>query len=300
MKIGFVGLGAMGSLMATRLLDSGYGVVTCDTNPAAVAGLTDQGAIGAKSPADVANQCEIVLVSLPTPDVVRAVACGPSGLIEGAAIKTYVDLSTTGAKTAIAVAECLAEKGIVSLDAPVSGGPSGAAAGTLAIMVSGDQARFTMHEAVLRTIGSRTTYVGTEVGQGQSLKLINNLLVASSLASTSEALVMGTKAGLSLDIMLEVLNASSGRSFATEKIFPMTLPGRTFDFGFRTELMYKDIGLCLQEAENMGVPAFLGNNVKQIWSYAMLHGGGSKDFSAILNVFEDWSDVRVGGSEPIK
>ena len=296
MQIGFIGLGAMGSHMVARLLDKEYGVVVCDTNPTAVASTTGKGAIAAQSPKEVADRCEIVLVSLPTPDIIRDVALGSKGLIEGAAIKTYVDLSTTGAKTAIAVGSRLAEKHIVSLDAPVSGGPSGAAAGTLAVMVSGDQATFKQYETLLRTIGSRATYVGTEVGQGQSLKLINNLLAASSLASTCEALVMGTKAGLSLHIMLEVLNASSGRSFATEKIIPMTVPGRTFDFGFRTELMYKDIRLCLDEAENMQVPAFLGNSVKQIWAYAIAHGAGHKDFSAILNVFEEWSDVQVGGS----
>lgn len=298
MQIGFIGLGTMGSHMAARLLDKEYGVVVCDTNPAAVASTTGKGAIEAQSPKEVADRCEIVLVSLPTPYIIRDVALGSNGLIEGAAIKTYVDLSTTGAKTAIAVGSRLAEKHIVSLDAPVSGGPSAAAAGTLAIMVSGDQATFKQYETLLRTIGCRATYVGTEVGQGQSLKLINNLLAASSLASTCEALVMGTKAGLSLNIMLEVLNASSGRSFATEKIIPMTVPGRTFDFGFRTELMYKDIRLCLEEAENLQVPAFLGNSVKQIWAYAIAHGAGHKDFSTILNVFEEWSDVQVGGSAP--
>lgn len=296
MNIGFIGLGAMGSHMAARLLDKKYALFVCDANPAAVASATGKGAIAAQSPKEVADLCEIVLVSLPTPDIIRDVALGSNGLIEGVAIKTYVDLSTTGAKTAVAVGLRLAEKQIISLDAPVSGGPSGAAAGTLAIMVSGDQAAFKQYETLLRTIGSRATYVGPEVGQGQSLKLINNLLAASSLASTCEALVIGTKAGLSLDTMLEVLNASSGRSFATEKIIPMTVPGRTFDFGFRTELMYKDIRLCLEEAENMQVPAFLGNSVKQIWAYAIARGAGHKDFSAILNVFEEWSDIQVGGS----
>lgn len=295
MKIGFVGLGAMGSQVVARLVGNGHGAVVCDANPTAVAKATGNGAVAAQSPSEVASLCETVLVSLPTPDVVRDVALGANGLIQGTAIKTYIDLSTTGSKTAIEVGKRLGEKGVVCMDAPVSGGPAGAANGTLAIMVSGDQETFKKHDALLRTIGSRTTYVGTEIGQGQSLKLINNLLVASSLASACEALVLGTKAGLSLDIMLEVINASSGKSFATERIIPTTVSNRTFDFGFRTELMYKDIRLCLEEAENLQVPAFLGNGVKQIWAYAMAHGGATKDFSTILNVFESWSDVQVGG-----
>lgn len=296
MKIGFIGLGAMGAPMVFRLLDAGHDVVVCDVNAAALQVAKSKGAIAAASPAEVASLVETVLVSLPTPDVVRDVAFGEKGLIHGAVMKHYVDLSTTGAKTAIEVANRLSQNKVICLDAPVSGGIAAAAAGTLAVMVSGDHESFSRLETILKTLGSRTSYVGSQVGQGQTLKLINNLLVATTLAASSEALVLGTKAGLDLSTMLEVINASSGRSFATEKIIPGTFPERTFDFGFRTELMYKDVRLCLEEAENLRVPMLLGNSVKQLWSYAMSQGAGGNDFSAIVKVFEDWSKVQVGVS----
>lgn len=294
MTIGFVGLGAMGQPIVRRLLDRGYKVLVCDVDESAVQSLMRDGATSAPSPADVASLAETVLVSLPTPDIVRQVALGDKGLIHGSNMKHYVDLSTTGAKTAIEVAKRLSEKGVSCLDAPVSGGVGAAGNGTLAIMASGDPKTFATLEELLKTFGSRTTFVGNEVGQGQMLKLINNLLVATSLAAASEALVLGVKAGLSLETMLEVINASSGRSFATERIIPVTVPNRTFDFGFRTELMYKDVRLCIEEAENLQVPMWLGSSVKQVWSHAITQGAGKKDFSTILHLFEEWNKVQLG------
>ena len=296
MKIGFIGLGAMGQPIVLRLLANGHEVVVCDVNESAVHALAAQGAQAAASPTEVASLADTVLVSLATPEIVRQVALGEGGLIHGTRMKNYIDLSTTGAKTAIEVAKALDANGVNCLDAPVSGGVGAAATGALAIMAAGAPETFAALHDLLKTIGSRTTYVGDKVGQGQSLKLINNLLVATSLAAASEALVLGTKAGLRLESMLEVINASSGRSFATEKIIPVTLPNRTFDFGFRTELMYKDVRLCLEEAENRGVSMWLGSSVKQVWSHAMTQGGGKKDFSAILHVFEDWNKVQVGSA----
>lgn len=297
MKIGFIGLGAMGAPMAARLLGSGHDLTVYDPNGQAVTDAVAKGAKAASSPVDVASKAEVVFVSLPTPDVVREVALGAGGIIHGSAVKYYVDLSTTGAKTAVSVAKELAAKNIVCLDAPVSGGVPGAVIGTLAVMVSGDQAAYDQLAPMLKTIGSRTTYVGKEVGQGQMLKLVNNLLAATSLAAASEALVLGMKSGLDLETMLEVINVSSGRSFATEKIIPSTYPNRSFDFGFKIELMHKDVRLCLEEAEHLQVPMWLGNSVKQMWSFAVAQGAGKKDFSAIVEFFENWSGVKVGSGK---
>ena len=294
MKLGFVGLGAMGQPMVLRLLANGHEVMVCDVDKSAVGAVTAKGAQAAASPAEVASAVETVLVSLPTPDVVRQVALGEKGLIHGTRIKHYIDLSTTGAKTAIEVAKALGAKGVQCLDAPVSGGMTGAANGTLAIMAAGAPDTFAALRTLLETIGNRTIFVGEEVGQGQSLKLINNLLCATSLVAAAEALVLGTKAGLRLETMLEVINASSGRSFATEKIIPPTMQTRTFDFGFRTELMYKDVRLCIEEAENLGVSMWLGGSVKQLWSHAMNQGGAKQDFTTILHLFEDWNKVKIG------
>lgn len=291
MDLGFVGLGAMGGPIVHRLLTQGHRVVVFDVANSAINNAVSQGAISAKSPAAVGSQAETVLVSLPTPDVVKNVVLGTDGLIEGSKIKHYVDLSTTGAKTAIHVADELALKSITAIDAPVSGGVRTAAQGNLALMASGDELTYQKLEELLKTIGSRITYVGDKVGHAQTLKLINNLLVATSLASAAEALALGKKAGLPLDTLLQVINASSGRSFATDTIFPSTLPERTFDFGFRTELMHKDVRLCLDEAENLGMPMWVGNNILQIWSFAMKKGMGKTDFSYIATLFEDWADL---------
>lgn len=293
MNLGFIGLGAMGGAIAGRLLEKGHEIIVFDVNADSVANLMRKGALSAANPAEVASRVETVMVCLPTPDVVRSVALGAHGLIHGTTIKHYVDLSTTGAKTAISVASELQGRNISCLDAPVSGGIASAVSGSLALMVSGNSSLFKQLEEALNEIGNRTTYVGPEVGEGQMMKLINNLLVATSLAAASEALVLGTKAGLDLNAMLKILNVSSGRSFATERIIPETLPERSFDFGFRTELMYKDVRLCLEEAEALSMPMLLGNNVKQVWSLAMAQNAGHKDFSAIVNVFEDWAGVQV-------
>ncbi|SDE52099.1 NAD(P)-dependent oxidoreductase [Belnapia rosea] len=185
--LGFIGLGAMGAPVVRRLLESGHRVLAHDLNPVALAAAVSRGAEGRDSPAAVAGEAAIVLVSLPTPEVVRQVALGLAGLAEGDALRIYVDLSTTGAQAAQAVAAGLAPRGVVALDAPVSGGVAGAEAGTLAVMVAGDRAAFDRVRPVLEVIGANTVLVGGQVGQGQTLKLVNNLLAATTWAAACEA-----------------------------------------------------------------------------------------------------------------
>src|SRR6201996_1204994 len=215
-KIGFIGLGAMGAPMVQRLLSAGYPVVVHDPDAAAVKTATAAGAQAAGSPMQIAAEVEIIMVSLPTPDVVRRVALGENGLAKGDRAKIYVDLSTTGPGVAQEVAAGLAPTGIVALDAPVSGGPTGAKAGTLTVMVSGDAVAYETVRPALLEIGRNTMLVGDRVGQGQTLKLVNNLMAAANYAVASECLVMGAKAGLDADMMVGVINKSSGRSFVSE------------------------------------------------------------------------------------
>jgi len=290
--IGFIGLGAMGAPMVQRLLGAGFAPIVHDANKAALAEAVAGGARTADSPAAVADAAAIVLVSLPTPDVVRAVALGPNGLAPGGRMKVYADLSTTGAKVAKDVAAGLAARGVQALDAPVSGGPMGAAAGTLAIMVSGNAAAFATAEPALRAIGSKTTYVGDQVGQGQMVKLINNMLAATNFAVLCEGLAMGAKAGLDADTLLDLLNKSSGRSFATEVMAPAVL-SRRFDFGFRMALMHKDVKLALEEAEALGTTNLTANAARQLWNYAMAHGMGEGDFTQLAKVIEDFAGTEI-------
>ena len=201
--LGFVGVGRMGSHMSRRLVAAGYKVVVYDAQPRALQQATAAGANAAHSPEDVASQAEIVMASLPTPDIVKSVALSPHGVLNGKRVKTFIDLSTTGPRIASEVAKGLEEKGIVAIDAPVSGGPSGAEKGTLAVMVSGPKTLENELTPILGVIG-KVFWVGEQPGLGQTMKLCNNLLSATAITITSEALVMGTKAGLDPAVMLDV------------------------------------------------------------------------------------------------
>jgi 3-hydroxyisobutyrate dehydrogenase-like beta-hydroxyacid dehydrogenase len=292
-RIGFIGVGRMGGRMARRLLDAGFALTIYDTSDQAAAVLVDQGARRADSPAAVASAAEIVLASLPTPAVVEAVALGPKGVIEGRRARIFVDMSTTGATYAKHIAEGLSAKGIVAVDAPVSGGIAGAERGTLAVMVSCSEATLTAVKPVLDSIG-RVFFVGRQPGQGQTMKLLNNLLSATAMAISSEAVVMGVKAGLDPQQVIDVINAGSGRNTATQDKIPRCVIPRTFDFGFALGLLSKDIRLCLQEADTLGVPMVVGSAVRQMLAIAAASEGAEADMTEIVKPIEKWAGVRVG------
>lgn len=290
--LGFVGVGRMGSHMARRLVSAGHKVVVYDADPRALQRATASGANAAHSPADVASQAEIVMASLPTPDVVKSVALAEKGLSSGSMIKIFVDLSTTGPRVAGEVALGLEEKGIIAVDAPVSGGPAGAEKGTLAVMVSGPERLSDGLTPILSVIG-KVFWVGERAGLGQTMKLCNNLLSAAAIAITSEALVLGTKAGLDPAVMLDVINAGSGRNTATADKFPRCVLPRKFDFGFATELLYKDVRLCLEEGERLGVPMIVGNAVRQLVGITKALKGDGSDITEIVQPVEQWAGVEV-------
>jgi 3-hydroxyisobutyrate dehydrogenase-like beta-hydroxyacid dehydrogenase len=290
--LGFIGVGRMGSHMSRRLVAASHKVVVYDADPRALQQATASGASAAHSPADVASQAEIVLTSLPTPDIVKAVALSSNGIVAGKKAKIFIDLSTTGPRVASEVAKGLAEKGIVAVDAPVSGGPSGADKGTLAVMVSGPKRLAAELTPILSVIG-KVFWVGEKPGLGQTMKLCNNLLSATAISITSEALVMGVKAGLDPAIMLDVINAGSGRNTASADKFPRCVLSRKFDFGFATELLYKDVRLCLEEGERLGVPMIVGNAVRQLVGIAKALEGPGSDITQIVQPVEQWAGVEV-------
>jgi 3-hydroxyisobutyrate dehydrogenase-like beta-hydroxyacid dehydrogenase len=291
--LGFVGVGRMGSHMARRLVAAGHKVVVFDADPRALQRATESGADAAHSPADVASQAEIVMASLPTPDIVKSVALSTmEGLVLGSRIKIFIDLSTTGPRVANEVAQGLEEKGIVAVDAPVSGGPAGAEKGTLAVMVSGPRQLSDELTPILSVIG-KVFWVGEHAGLGQTMKLCNNLLSATAISITSEALVLGTKAGLDPAVMLDVINAGSGRNTATADKFPRCVLPRKFDFGFATDLLYKDVRLCLEEGERLGVPMIVGNAVRQLVGITRALKGEGSDITEIVQPVEQWAGVEV-------
>jgi 3-hydroxyisobutyrate dehydrogenase-like beta-hydroxyacid dehydrogenase len=292
--IGFIGVGRMGQPMASRLMAAGHPVVAYDIQGQALSAIALKGAETAGSPAEVASRAEIVMASLPMPAVVQEVTLSESGVLAGSRVRVFVDLSTTGPRVAKAVAAELAERGIIAIDAPVSGGIAGAVKGTLAVMTSGPKPQCDMLRPILEAIG-KVFYIGPEPGMGQMMKLINNLLSATATAATSEAVVLGVKAGLDPRVMIDVINAGSGRSTASEDKFPRSILPRSFDYGFALGLMAKDVKLCVEEADALGVPMWIGNAVKQLWLYGLAQGGPDQDFTALITHIEKWSGVTVSG-----
>jgi 3-hydroxyisobutyrate dehydrogenase-like beta-hydroxyacid dehydrogenase len=292
--LGFVGVGRMGGPMASRLLDAGHRLCVFDTNAEAVRALVDRGAVPAASAEEVASQAEVVFMSLPTPPVVQSVSLGERGILRGARVRTLIDLSTTGPSVAKVVAGAAGERAVAWVDSPVSGGVAGATAGTLAVMVSCAQPTFTDIEPLLKTFG-KTFYVGDKPGLAQIAKLANNLLAAAAIVLSSEAVVMGVKAGLDARVLIDIINAGSGRNSATQDKFPRAVLPRTFDFGFATGLSYKDVRLCIDEAEALGVPMVAGAAVRQMLAITNAKFGADSDFTSIAKVVEEWAGVEIKG-----
>jgi len=290
--IGFVGLGNMGLPMAERLIAAGHVPVVFDTSEAAVAALAAAGATGAASLEAVTASAETVFLSLPTPEVVlavgRAIAAAPG------TVKRVVDLSTTGPTSEMELAETLGGAGLALIDSPVSGGVAGAKKGSLAIMAAGPSPHYETVQPMLAELG-KVIRVAEEPGKAQVMKLINNICSAAALAITSEAMVMGAKAGLDPDVMIEVLNAGSGRTTASVDKIPKFVLPRGFDFGFAIALSLKDIRLCLAEAEKMGVQMMVGNAVRTLFSITKAEYGDSADMTEIIRPLEKWAGAEVIG-----
>jgi len=296
MDIGFIGLGNMGAPMARRLIDAGHTLVVYDTRNDAVAPLVALGAQLASSPQDVADRVETVMASLPSLAVSEKVSLGEGGVIHGRRVKRLIDLSTTGSRTAIKIADALMKKNIVQIDCPVSGGVGGAAKGTLAVMVSGPKADVDAVKDVLAVFGT-VFVIGEKPGMAQTMKLANNFLSANAMAATAEAVAMGVKAGLDAAVMIDVINAGSGRSRASDQKFPQSILPRTFDYGFATGLMLKDVRLCFEEAKHVGVPhAMMGATLEQ-WEATNTEYGGDSDFTSIVKMIEKRAGVTVGGKK---
>ena len=293
-EVGFIGLGRMGEPMAARLVAAGYRLVVHDIRSESVAALVAKGARAAASPAEVASAVDTVLLSLPTPPIVREVALGAGGVSNGSKVKTVIDLSTTGARTAREIAAALAGRGITAVDSPVSGGVAGAVAGTLAVMVAGPRPLCAELEPMLAVFG-KVFFIGERPGMGQTMKLANNLLSATAMAATAEAIVFGVQSGLDPTTMCDVINAGSGRNSASQDKVPRQVLTRKFSQGFATGLMYKDVRLCLEEAEAAGVPMAVSTAVRELWARANDELGADSDMTAIVQLLERATGIEVKG-----
>jgi len=294
MDIGFIGLGKMGFPMARRLVEAGYPLVVFDTRKDAMERLVALGAQAASSPKDVADRVETVMASLPSLQASLEVATGKDGVIEGKRVKRFVDLSTVGSQMAVRIHEILARRNLVQLDSPVSGGVSGAEKGTLAVMVSGPRAEFEAARRALEVIG-KVFFIGEKPGSAQTMKLANNLLSGTAVVATSEAVVMGVKAGLDPAVMIDVINASSGMNTASRDKFPRSILPRSFDFGFTTELMVKDIRLALEEMKSLGLSMEVAEAAGRLWEAVIREMGPESDFTSAIKPIEKKAGVVVGG-----
>jgi len=286
MEAGFLGVGNMGLPMAGKLLDGGHQLTVFDIREAAMQPLLDRQARRATSPKDLADQCEIVFVSLPTLAAFRAVAYGPDGLIHGRAMKLLVNTCTVGVPFVKEIERALAEKGVTVVDCPISGGPPGARAGTLSVMVAGDPAAVERVKPMISLWGRTLTVAGDKPGAAQVLKLTNNILAAVSLAATAEAFVMGAKAGLDPEVMVSAVNAGSGRNSATESKFPLSVLTRSFDYGAEMHILMKDIDLAIAQGEELGVPMWVCQAARLVFKHAMGKGAAKEDLTAIVKYVE--------------
>jgi 3-hydroxyisobutyrate dehydrogenase-like beta-hydroxyacid dehydrogenase len=296
MDIGFIGLGKMGFPMARRLIEARHQLVVFDTRKEVVDKLVALGAKAASSPKDVADRAETVMASLPSLQASLDVATGKDGVSEGKRIKRFVDLSTVGSHMAVRIHDLLAKKNIVQLDSPVSGGVGGAEKGTLAVMVSGPRAEFEAIKPALEVIG-KVFFIGEKPGSAQTMKLANNFLSATAVAATSESVVMGVKSGLDPAVMIDVINSGSGMNTASRDKFPRAILPRTFDYGFATGLMVKDVRLFLEEAKGLGLSMEVAEAVGRLWEVVIREMGTESDFTTAIKPIEKAAGVVVGGAK---
>jgi 3-hydroxyisobutyrate dehydrogenase-like beta-hydroxyacid dehydrogenase len=295
MKIGFVGLGAMGKPMAKNLVRAGLPVAVYNRTREKTKELAEMGAPVSPTPRDLALGAKVLIVMVSNSPEVEEVLLGKEGAIHGLEPGSVViDMGSSYPSSTLKIGKILEERGIEMLDAPVSGGVKGAEEATLTIMVGGKREVFERCRPILSAMGKNLLYLG-EIGSGHITKAINNFLAAASFAALSEALVMAKKAGLSPGRVLEAVQVSSGRSYATERAFPQFVLSRKFDAGFLLGLMKKDLNIFASLGDDYQTPMFLGNLVHQLWEVAAKEMGSSVDYSQFVGIYEAWAGAKVEG-----
>ncbi|MDT8903305.1 3-hydroxyisobutyrate dehydrogenase [Anaeroselena agilis] len=293
MRIGFIGIGAMGKPMALNLMKAGYELFVFDVSKEAVTAMEQQGAKPCASPQDLARQTDVVVTMLPNAKIVEATVTGDTGLLSGSRPgQILIDMSSVSSASTRQMAALARKNGVGYVDAPVSGGVAGATAGTLTIMVGGEADDVRKVDPVLRAMGKNIHHVGG-VGAGDAIKVVNNLLLGINMAAVAEALVLGVKSGLSPEIMLDIIKGSSGRSYALEAKGPGFILKNNFAAGFAIDLQYKDLELAIETAKTLETPLPLGTLAQQVFEMARAKGLGKEDISAVIKVWEELVGVQV-------
>ncbi|TMH68931.1 MAG: NAD(P)-dependent oxidoreductase [Betaproteobacteria bacterium] len=293
MIVGFIGLGTMGAPMARNILAKGHRLIVADVQPAAVAALIAAGATAAATPRDVAAASGIVITMLPDAPDVERVALGPDGIVAG--IKPgaiYIDMSTIDPGTTRKVGAAIANKGAAMIDSPVGKTADAAVAGTLTLMVGGASDIVARCRPVLDCMGTDFFYCG-ELGAGQTMKLINNLLATAVSEASIEALVAGVKSGLTLETMMSVFRTTMAWNNALAIALPKRPLAGDFKPGFMMKLAHKDCRLALQMVEALGVPAPVGHAALASLEEGLKRGLHDHDVGALLKLREEWAGVKV-------
>jgi 3-hydroxyisobutyrate dehydrogenase-like beta-hydroxyacid dehydrogenase len=294
--IGFLGVGMMGNPMSKRLVEAGYEVIAYDIDQTALNRVKGFGANVAESPKEVSEKGNPVITMLPDSNAVESAVLGSDGLIHGGKEgDILIDMTTAYPMSTIKIAAEIAKKGMLMLDAPVSGGVIGAERGSLSIMVGGELTALEDCRPILQVLGTNIFHMG-QVGSGHIMKAVNNFLSACSVIATSEALSLAIKAGLDPVKVINVLQVSSGRNYATDFKFPRFVLTRSFNDGFRVELLNKDLDILTRLARDLRVPMFTANIVQQIVGLAMSKGYAEMDHTSIAKLIEEYAGVEIKGS----
>ncbi len=286
MSAGFIGAGSMGLGIAGNILGKLRGLTVYDIDPARTQPLAERQARIAASPREVADREAVVLQCLPSNKALDAVVNGPDGVKGGKAMKVFVNLGVTGLSAVEAVAKSLAETGVLVVDAPISGGALRARDGTLTIMVSGDPGAIEMARPMLEAASTKLVHIGDKPGQAQMMKLVNNIISAGNFAIAAEAMVLGAKAGLNPETMLEVINTGTAQNSATLAKIPGHVLTRSFDYGSKLHIIHKDLVEWLREAEALGVPSPTCLAARQMFETAIALLGDQADFTEAVKVVE--------------
>jgi len=282
-RLGFIGIGDMGRPLARRLLRAGFALTVYDINPSAIADMVASGAQAASSAKEVASIAQIVFACLPSPTISERVALGENGVVHGTAVRQYIEMSTIGSPAMERIDAGLQAHGIALLDAPVSGGQTGERTGRLTCFVAAPHAQFQQAEVALRGLSDRLFHVGEQPGQAQVLKLANNMLNAANFSIAIEMVLMARRAGIDEAMAIEVINASTGRSRATEETFKAQILTGAFASGARLDILAKDVELAVAQAQALGVEHSAADAVRALWAQAVKEGHGSEDLSRIYH-----------------
>ena len=288
-SVGYLGVGNMGLPMATQLMDGGTQLSVFDIREASLKPFLDRQARRADSPKHLADTCETVFVSLPTLPALRDVCFGTggqeNGVIHGKSIKLLVNTCTVGQPMVEEMAAACAARGITLVDCPISGGPPGARAGTLSVMVSGDAAAIERIRPLISRWG-KVVVAGDKPGLAQVLKLTNNILSFVSMVASAKAFVMGGQGGVGLETMLTAINAGSGRNSATQSKIPLSVADRSFKYGAEIDIICKDADLAIAQGEALGVPMWVCQAARLVFKHLQFEGRGREDLTTVVQHIE--------------